>query len=111
MSFPCSFSSSSLLTLPGAFFRAMARAFSMVIFGFVVLVAANDTVDNATAAMNAAIDFCFMRSPFMHERRLPRARLHKREMNADGRARATYISALLANDERVRDAGRVSSRA
>src|SRR5207253_1687898 len=77
MSFPCSFSSSSLLTVPGAFFRAVARACAMVIFGLAVVVDANAPRATTLARVTAVVSFLIM--PRSTRRRC--MALHKFQVN------------------------------
>src|SRR5205823_2913339 len=60
MSFPCSFSSSSLLTVPGAFFSAVARACAIVIFGLAVVSDANAPRATTLARVTAVVSFLIM---------------------------------------------------
>src|SRR5258706_16038136 len=64
MSLPFSFSSSSLVTLPGAFFSAVARAWAIVIFGFAA-VAANALPVRMAVRANAVVIFLYMFSPLV----------------------------------------------
>src|SRR5213595_3447301 len=78
MSFPCSFSSSSLLTVPGAFFSAVARACAIVIFGLAVVVDANAPRATTLARVTAVVRFLIM----CGQTRRRCMALHKFQVNA-----------------------------
>src|SRR5438128_1523608 len=80
MSFPCSFSSSSLLTVPGAFFSAVARACAIVIFGLAVGSDANAPRATTLARVTAVVSFLIM----CGQTRRKWLTLHKFKMNVAG---------------------------
>src|SRR5438477_5219876 len=116
MSLPCSFSSSSLLTVPGAFFSAVARACAMVIFGLAVVSDANAPRATTLARVTAVMSFLIIRILLWScttslQTRCKRMSLHEFKVNARLLRKASRSSSCTARDkDGVRSAERKRAR-